>query len=89
MAKPFHIGDLFQKTVVSLSLVRSSLWEVKDTFHMAFLQAIDRSFKTTLPVTRLMLSSDSGFCHCSWYYVQIPHFPLHLFSLQEGTMWKK
>lgn len=88
-AETFHTGDLFQKTVVVLGLVWSTLWKVKDTFHMAFLQVIDRSFKTTLSVTRPMLPSDSGFCHCSWYYVQILYLPLHLFSLQEGTVWNK
>lgn len=86
---PFHTEDLFQKTIVVLGPVWSSLWKVKDTFHMAFLQVIDRSFNTTLSVIRPMLSSDSGFCHCSWYYVQILYLPLHLFSLQEGTVWKK
>lgn len=88
-AETFHTGDLFQKTVVVLGLVWSTLWKVKDTFHMAFLQVIDRSFKTTLSVTRPMLSSDSGFCHFSWYYVQILYLPLQLFSLQEGTVWNK
>lgn len=43
-AKTFHTGDLFQKAVVVLGLVWSTLWKVKDTFHMAFLQVIDRSF---------------------------------------------
>lgn len=37
------------------------------------------SFKTTLSVTGPMLSSDGGFCHCFWYYVQILYLTLHLF----------
>lgn len=35
--KTFHTGDLIQKTIVVLGPVQTSLWKVKDTFHMAFL----------------------------------------------------
>lgn len=34
--KTFHVGDFFQKTMLVSGPVQISLWNINDTFHMAF-----------------------------------------------------